>query len=405
MKIKKTGFLLLLSLPLIVHAGGFQINTQSIKGTAMGGAYSGVCKDASGVFFNPGSMAFMDKNSIIFGAALIMPSSSYLNPYGSNVDMKNQIFYPPQLYANYKINEKISVGLSINTPYGLGTKWDDDWTGRYVSQEVTLKTFYFQPTVSYLITDKIGVGAGFVFTSGNADVRKAQQAGNNDIQAELKGNGTGFGYNVGVFARIGEKARVGIDYHSKVQVDLNNGDATFSNVPSSLIAAGEVPESTTFNSGLALPSSLTIGASYQITTKLMATIEFDYTGWDVFDSLNFDFPDYPSLNSHNGRNYKNSTTIRAGVEYQLKPKIAVRIGGALDQSPVQDDYVSPELPDADKQALTVGASYKLNEKFSFDVSYAYENLSERKGNYVQENFNGLYKTRVHIVGIGINYSW
>jgi long-chain fatty acid transport protein len=405
MKKTKTVFLLLLFIPAFVFAGGFQVNTQSIKGLGMGGAYSGICKDASGIYFNPGSMAFMDKNSLILGVAFVMPSSSYLNPYGSNVDMKNQLFYPPQFYGNYSINDRIAVGLSINTPYGLGTKWDNNWTGRYVSQEVKLQTFYFQPSVSYKITEQIGLGAGFVITTGNADVRKAQQAGNNDIEAELKGGGAGFGYNVGLFSKLGEKMRIGIDYHSKVKVDLNNGDATFNNVPSSLLTAGQVPQSTKFNSSITLPSELAIGISYQITTKLMATLEFDYTGWNVYDSLNFEFPDYPALNASNGRNYSNSSTYRLGFEYQLKEKIALRLGGALDQSPVQDDYVSPELPDADRQILTAGISYKINDSFVVDVAYSYENLNERKGNYLQENFGGLYKTRVHIVGVAVNYSW
>ncbi len=405
MKLIKVVFSLLIAIPFLSKAGGFQVNTQSIKGLGMGGAWAGICKDASGVYFNPGSMGFMEKNSVAAGVAFVMPYTSYLNPYGGNVDMESQIFYPPHLYANYKLNQRISLGLSVNTPYGLGTKWEDTWTGRYISQEVNLQAFYIQPTISYTYNDKIGIGAGFVFSTGNADVRKAQQGGNADVQAELEGNGNGMGYNVGIFTKLGNKLRLGVDYHSKIKIDLENGDATFNNVPASLIAAGQVPQTTSFNSSITLPGSLNIGLSYQVTSKLLATIEFDYTGWDVYDSLNFEFPDYPGLNSANGRNYSNTSTYRIGFEYRLKEKIALRLGGALDQTPVQDEYVSPDLPDADRQILTVGASYNVSNSFTIDVCYNYENLNERNGEYLQENFAGQYKTRVHIVGIGVNYNW
>jgi hypothetical protein len=46
MKFRKIRFLCLLALPGLANAGGFQVNTQSVKGTAFGGAYTGICRDA-----------------------------------------------------------------------------------------------------------------------------------------------------------------------------------------------------------------------------------------------------------------------------------------------------------------------------------------------------------------------
>ena len=72
---------------------------------------------------------------------------------------------------------------------------------------------------------------------------------------------------------------------------------------------------------------------------------------------------------------------------------------------VLDSVGIGELPDADKEVLTIGGSYKINDKFTVDLTYAYENVDERKGNYAQENFSGQYKTRVYIIGVGVNFSW
>jgi long-subunit fatty acid transport protein len=93
MKLNKTTMAWLCALPGITFAGGFQINTQSIKGVGMAGAYSGVCKDASATFFNPGAMGFLEKSSFTLGGSVLLPKASYLNPYGGNVDMKSQTFF------------------------------------------------------------------------------------------------------------------------------------------------------------------------------------------------------------------------------------------------------------------------------------------------------------------------
>jgi len=402
MKIAKLFFLCAISQS--VFAGGFQINTQSIKGIGLAGSFTGLSNDASAAFFNPGAMGMLDKKiNITLGDVLIAPHTSYLSPYTGNVNMENQLFFPFQVYGVYKL-KKIAIGLSINNPYGLGTKWDYNWEGRYVTQEVVLKTFYFQPTVSYNITDNIGVGAGFVYATGNAEVYKAaQNTGSSDVLAQLKGKGNGFGFNIGAMFKFGEHTKLGIDFRSAVNVELENGDAAFSNVPGSLNE--NIPSATTFNSGIKLPYTLSAGFSTKANEKILLTADINYTGWNSFDSLNFLFPEYPELDSRNERNYKNVIAVRFGIQYSFNDKTDFRAGIAFDQSPVQDGYLSPDLPDANKMAYTLGISYKMNTKFSIDAGYAFENFNERTGTYKSQAFSGTYKTKLHVIGIGLNFNF
>lgn len=396
---------ILLTTPVLSIAGGFQINTQGQKANSMGGAGTGIGNDASSIFFNPGAIALQPKSNIMLGINYISPRASYLSPFNGNVDAKKENFTPFYLYGFYKI-KKFNIGLGVNNPFGLGANWGDEWEGKYIIQRIDLKTFYIQPTLSYQITDKIGVGAGFVYATGTALVRKAVPVGSAAAsygEAELKGSGHGFGFNAGVFVKFNSKASVGLNYRSKVKLKLKDGEATFTDIPASL--ATQFPASTKFNSQLNLPSTLSIGFAYNFTEKFTLVFDLNLTGWSVYDSLNFEFPDYQSLDSRSERNYKNAIAVRLGGQYTVIPKLDVRAGIAFDQSPVQDGYLSPELPDANKSIITFGAGYAITSKFSVDLSFMFENYAERSDINNESKFAGKYKTNVTVLGLGLNYAF
>ena len=71
---KKFLFSVLLSAPLWVFGQGFQVNLQGQKQIGMAGAGSALALDEASIFFNPGAVSFLEKNSISAG----------LIPYFSN---------------------------------------------------------------------------------------------------------------------------------------------------------------------------------------------------------------------------------------------------------------------------------------------------------------------------------
>jgi long-chain fatty acid transport protein len=374
----------------------------------MGGSVTGYALDASVAFFNPGALTALDTNYFNAGISLVRPNSSFLGKYDKQEDMASQLYTPFSVYGSYKLKSKWAAGLSVNTPFGLGTKWKDDWSGRFITQSARLTTVYIQPTIAYQLSSIVSVGAGPVMVLGRADLRKAIPVADAEhpfAQSELKGNGNGYGFNVGIYATEG-KISLGLDYRSKVKIDLKDGTATFDNVPASLIANGTFPTSTSFNSSLELPSVLSLGVGYKVSDVLQLTFDFNYTGWKVYDSLNFEFKDHPSLNSYNERNYKNVFAVRFGGKYKWNTKTQFMGGLAYDQSPVQDGFVNPELPDANKVILSCGVAYQWKKSLSVGASFMFENLTERKEMHnAADNFNGTYKSFIYILGLGVQYAF
>ena len=398
----------LLFLPFLSEAGGFQVNTQGQKAIGMGGSLTGMALDASVCFFNPGGLAALDTNYFNAGVALLIPKSTFLGNTGLKESMSSQLYTPFHVYGSYKLKEKIVVGLSVNTPFGLGTKWEDNWSGRYVSQSVRLTSIYFQPTIAYKINDHFSVGAGPVLSLGHAHLEKALPVAGEDGTegaVELDGTGSGFGFNAGVYAVYGNSS-FGINYRSKVKIDLNGGDASFNNIPASLISNGTFPATSSFNSGLTLPSVFSVGIAHVFNETIKVNLDVNYTGWNVYDSLIFDFPDHTDLNSHSPKEYKSSMAVRAGLQYQYSDRLQLRGGAGYDQSPVQDGYLNPDLPDADKSLLTAGCSYKWKKGLTIEASFMFENVKERKeSKNIENNFNGTYKTYVYVAGLGIQYQF
>ena len=42
---------------------------------------------------------------------------------GEDSKTKNMDYFPSTIYLTHKYNEKLSTGLGVFTPFGLGTKW------------------------------------------------------------------------------------------------------------------------------------------------------------------------------------------------------------------------------------------------------------------------------------------
>lgn len=397
----------LASAAFLVQAGGFQVNTQGQKALGMGGAFTAYNRDASAAYFNPGAMAMLDSGRYIsIGTTLLMPRTRFLSTRTNTVtDMEGQQFMPSYLYAAIPVSKKISVGLSVNSPFGLGTKWDDNWEGNAVTQETNLKTFYVQPTVSYRFTNNFSFGAGLVYAYGDVLVRRHIGEFNGDVK--LTGQASGFGYNAGIFGKVKDEVFFGITYRSGVKFGLDNGKATFTNIPSSL---GEQFPNQNFKSELELPSTLSVGFSNRINSKTVLAFEFNLTGWSSYDSLNFNFENATTPDSRAGRRYEDAMSFRVGSEYTLNEKFAFRAGAFYDETPVRDEYITPDLPDGGRLGLTAGASYRISDRFDIDAAYVFEKVSERRAVTDVTNANvssiaGTYRTLVNGIGLGLNYKF
>lgn len=386
------------------------MNLAGQRQIGMGHTGTGIETGTSSIFFNPGAMSYLRENGVTIGASGIISKIAYQapEPSGAEAMTDNPVGNPFQLYAVYGISDKLKAGLGVYTPFGSSVVWGDQWSGRFSLDQLSLTAVFIQPTLSYQITDKLGVGAGFIYSVGGVNLQRSIPVQNQQGeygQAELDGNASGFGFNAGIFFKPTEKFSVGLNYRSQVDMKVEGGDATFTVAPS---IRARFPEGTEFDAELPLPSTLTLGIGFMPTEALTLAVDISRVGWSAYESLRFDYTqDVNGANfSENARNYEDAYIYRIGAEYKVADAIALRGGAYYDSSPVQDGYLTPETPDADALGLSVGVGYTVTDNISFDASFLYINKKERTDTGAQSGgISGTYKSIAYIPGVAVNFTF
>lgn len=260
-------------LSLSAFAEGYQVNLLSTKQTGMGHVGVGMKLGAESMHFNPAGLAFLKMNmDFSLGISAVMAKAKYINgSYSAKTD--NPVSTPLYAYAGFKIYDNLAAGISLTTPYGSSLKWPKHWKGADLIQDISLKAYVIQPTLSYKITDKLSIGVGLQLAWGNVNLSRGLM-GAKDFQgigavletflpqlsglpltdqekqnlqdmvtlmksttvppayARLEGNAhMRVGFNVGIMYDVCDKVTVGFSYRSKIKMRVKEGDAslTYSN--------------------------------------------------------------------------------------------------------------------------------------------------------------------------------
>lgn len=402
-----------------LHPSGFQINEHGSKAMSMGGAFTALANDPSAIYFNPAGITQLFGTNYMGGATLILPNSSFRGPLPKNneYDLEPRIFYPIHLYATHQINEKLFLGFGIGNNFGLGTKWDNNWIGKYLAVDTEINTFIFNLVSSYQIVPEISIGFGYIIGYGDVTIGRIQnlQAFSDDAYIELNGSGISSGFSAGLLFKATKALSVGISYRSQLGFRFE-GRAAPKSYPSqikSLIPSGKI------SSPLTTPENITFGIMLKPLKYFKLTADYQFVGWDSFDNLEIEFKDYVDTETNellvlsSKRNYENSFIARIGAEYNYSKKIDLFAGLLYDQNPIKDEYLDPTLPDSDRIGFSLGFGYHINKLLSINVGYLFLRFDERTITNSLQNYggiknsispmNGTYNSTAHLTSVTFSY--
>lgn len=196
---------------------------------------------------------------------------------------------------------------------------------------------------------------------------------------------------------------------------VKGGDATFT-APAAVFGMGIFPTGgTKFDATLPLPAVANLGIGYKANSKWTLAMDVNYTFWSAYKELRFDYekPVNGSKSTVSPREYINVPTVRFGAEYMASEAFAVRAGYYYDRTPVQEGYMTPETPDANRNGYTVGLGYRVNDKLSVDASVLLIDGVKRSQSQASVNaadtkddvLAGTYKTRAFCPGLSVSYNF
>jgi long-chain fatty acid transport protein len=409
---------------LPMYAGGFQVNLQGTERTGMGNVAVGIKPSASSLFYNPGALGLLKGSEISVTGNLIFASTAYAtleqptqNAYENyTTHSKNPIGTPFAFYGVYKSKadnylSNFAFGLGVFTPFGSSVKYEDNWAGAAILQNITLQAFYVQPTVAYHIYDGLSIGAGLDFVFGGVELQKAlpiNTANGSNANINLSGKSKlSLAYNVGIYYQASKIFSVGVTYRSMANVAVKGGKVKYSGVPEALLAS--TFEARKFDASLPLPGQVSVG--YGLTFERFSLgLDINYVLWSAYKELKLDFdkPINKELTSVSKRNYKNTFIVNLGGEGVVIPeKLFVRAGLYYDMSPVQNGYLTPETPDSDAIGTSVGLGVNLVKGLNLDLAFLWTEKLQRKNVAMADanSLDGYFKSRAFIPSVSLSYKF
>lgn len=411
----------LFTLNQTAQASGFAVPELNITGLALSNAMVANPDSLSAIAYNPAAMAFHQGKAVELGLMLVEPDLSVNTGSGSVDSDANDAVAIPALTAFAQLNETWSLGISVNAPFGLETDWPaGTFDAQYppaatIPTQSKLEIIAFSPSVAYKINDKASLSGGVDYywmreVIFNGDIN-AGMPGSNPA-ADLEGDGRGVGFNLGFMVDQGDWS-FGASYHSEANIPVEGRVD---------LPAGALPSffSNRVDAELTVPWRLQVGVRNQTTQKLAIEFDVTRTGWSSFDKLVVDHDQYDVNIVTSNNQWDDANAYRIGISYDFTQATQLRIGYTFDETPQDDDFYSPRIPDADRQLFSLGVGHTLTNGWTVDVGYMYVKFDDRTLD-IDPTFvhaapdaaetngtsavNGDYESSVHLFGIGVKKSF
>jgi len=364
-----------------VFAAGFSLTEYSVKG--MGSAYAGSTSgldEAATLFWNPAGMTRLSGTRIALGAVLVDFSSKFRDrgssrrlstPVGA-VELPSNggsgdaggTFVTPNAYLTSAINDRLVLGIGVHAPFGLETRYDKDWIGRYHAIKSSIKTIDINPSMAWRLNESWSIGAGVSAQYVDAELTNAVFTGGPDGLVKLRADDWSFGFNLGLLFEPGEGTRIGLSWRSAIDHRLK-GDRRLSGLGSAI--DGKVGAATSVK----LPANIAFGIRHALTDKLSLMGDVTWTGWSSFDELRVSFDDN-SADAVTSTSWNDNFRLSLGLAWEALPAWTFRGGAMYDQSPVPGkEERTAAIPDADRYWLAAGASWRVTPDIAIDIAYAH----------------------------------
>lgn len=415
---------IILSLPAILFAAGFQVPEQGVAAMGTASAFIGKADDPSAIYHNPAGLAQLQGTHVYGDLVGITAAASYTRQGFEKQDNKDDLIPVPLLAVSTDFGGRLGnavAAFAVNAPFGLRNAYDEAGPQRYLTTNISLMTLYAGPYIGWQVTPNLAIGGGVQYVYASAEIEQKINYGlflspqlneNPDYDGTLnveKATDSGFSANAGVLFTPIDALSIGVSWRSGIEFDIE-GDVkltiptVLTQLSGGLLSSIELDGKTT----VALPQTVGAGIAYQVTEPLTLLADFNWINWSVYENLDFDFsPDIPYLPDTKGpRNWDDTIAVRLGAEYWITEQYALRAGYIFDQSPVPDNTLGPELPCADRNGIALGGGFRLNN-LTVDLAYTHLFIGDRTvtGSLRTPQPLGDYETSADLFAISLDYAF
>ena len=412
--------------PSLTWGSGFALFEVGGRQGGMAGTMVAVGDDLSTLFWNPAGMAFQtdEGTQLMVGTTLIWPKQTFTgsSPYpgdGYTAEEVEQTFFPVHLFLGIPINDRLEVSFALHNPFGLGTEWDEDFLGNYISKKADLMVFDLGASMAYQLSENFAFGIGVDYMTTTIELTRNiglinpfNQQLSTVAEANLKSSGinSAWAWNAGILWKMGAGFSVGASYRSEFTI-TGEGDATFTQVPTGysefdglLGTIFPFDDKVPIEASIDFPDFWNVGLAWQ-NEKWTISGQYGVMGWGVYKELPIIFPENPEFSSVRPENFEDAWQWRVGVELRATENWDLRVGYLEDETPQPAAGMSPLLPDATRQAYMGGLSYHT-DRFRFDIAYEFVDSEERSTEgQSYDGFNGTYTAESPLLHMSLTFKF
>lgn len=378
-------------------AGGLYLQEYGTPsmGTASAGAEA-IAVDASTALHNPAGMTRVEGQQLMLGGGAAYSTVHFDRDPSTPFDGGNggdAGGWAPLMgaYYTHSLSDRWSFGFGLFTLSGAALDYDNDWTGRYQCQDVSILTLYVLPSLAYQVTDQLSVAAGAGAVYGDLELDVAVPRGSfPDGQATLDGDDVEFVWNLSALYEISERTRVGIMYFSESELEFS-GDLKFD--PSGLAVGTDTD--------LPLAQFIRAGVYHDLNDKwaLLGTVAWEE--WSTLDNVNISTG---GPGASMPRNWDDTWHYAMGVHYRPSEKWLYQAGIAYDDSPVSATYRTADMPIDEQWRYAIGVQHQLSERTTIGAAFEYVDAGDAEIDSAQ--LVGEYdRNAIYVLGLYANWKW
>jgi long-chain fatty acid transport protein len=160
-----------------------------------------------------------------------------------------------------------------------------------------------------------------------------------------------------------------------------------------------------------LPSTTTLSLTTDLDPDLTLSADVQYTHWSVFRDVTIQSANPPIANP---QHYRDAWMIAVGASYRLDERWSLKAGIAYDETPVTSRYRAVTLPDTDRYLLGLGAELRLTDAMTVTGAYGHSfaflhpNMNSSLNNTDPIThavvLNGKYDINVDILALSFRYA-
>ncbi|MCT8576704.1 outer membrane protein transport protein [Glaesserella parasuis] len=309
----------------------------------------------------------------------------------------------PNLYVVAPISERFAVSGGVNVNYGLKSEFEKTYSAGVLAGKTKLSAVNYNFSSAYDLGYGFSFGAGLNAVHAKATLERHFGALNpmapTATASRLKGDKWGFRWNVGLTYDINENNRLGVAYHSPVDLRFKG------KYVGTQSANVEIPG----RLNLELPAYWEISGYHKLTEKLAVQYSYKKTHWNSFQELRA-IDNNGKVLLQKDKKFNNNSRIALGVSYDVIEALTLRAGIAYDES-ASVAHPSISIPDTYRTWYTLGATYRFTPNLSVDLSYAH--LSGSKNTFTESQVTAVtsavgefkVKSTANLYGLNVNYKF